>query len=69
MCQYIYIYIYIYTYIKMPSESAKWWLRTAIFTALWPERLTVLGLGCSIYGEPAMLGEGPDRVVGQVVAH
>lgn len=31
---------------------------TAIFTALWPERLTVLGLGCSIYGEPAMLGEG-----------
>lgn len=46
--------------------ALKWWLRTAIFTALWPERLTVLGLGCGIYGEPAMLGEGPDTVAGQL---
>ncbi|CAK8990089.1 unnamed protein product [Durusdinium trenchii] len=31
---------------------------TAIFSALWPERVVVLGLGCSIYGDAFVLGEG-----------
>lgn len=31
---------------------------TAIFTALWPQRVTVLAMGCDAYGDAAMFGEG-----------
>jgi len=40
------------------SKNAKSAPRTAIFTALWPQRVTVLAMGCDAYGDAAMFGEG-----------
>lgn len=43
----------------MPKTiNAKSAPRTAIFTGLWPQRVTVLAMGCDAYGDAAMFGEG-----------